>query len=152
MEIAMVTQKSANELLVYKLSGDQMHKDTVHVHPDERGGMKSGDIVRVTVAKGDDGDSHSDLFAIRSRMEDMGKIGIDSKGCSHLKLKAGRKYEFAFERTSWWRKLKWAREAADPSARMAMWIAYWSALLGLAGFVLGVIGAVPVLRDCAIGR
>jgi hypothetical protein len=145
MGIAMA-QKSSNELLVYKLSGDQMHKDTVHVHPDERGGMKSGNIVWVTVTKGDDGSSHSDLFAIRGRTG-KGKIGIDSRGCSLLKLKAGRTYEFVFERTSYWRKLKWAREAADPSARMAMWIAYWSVLLGLAGFVLGVIGAVPVLRD-----
>jgi len=141
----MDTQKSANELLVYKLSGDQMYKDTVHVHSEERGGMKNGDIVRVTVTK-DDGSRHSGFFAIRGR-PGKGRIGIDFLGCSRLKIKAGGTYKFAFEGTRCWTKIGWAREAADPSARIAMWIAYWSALLGLAGFVLGVIGAVPALLE-----
>jgi hypothetical protein len=78
MGIAMDTQKSANELLVYKLSGDQMYKDTVHVHSEERGGMKNGDIVRVTVTK-DDGSRHSGFFAIRGR-PGKGRIGIDFLG------------------------------------------------------------------------
>ncbi len=122
-----------------------MYKDTVHVHWKDRDDMKNGDIVRVKVFS-DNGHCHKGLFAVRGRRE-MGKIGIDFLGCAHLKVEAGAQYRFTFERTGIWTKLKWARQTADPSARIAMWIAYWSAVVGLIGFVLGVIGAAPVLID-----
>jgi hypothetical protein len=45
-----------------------------------------------------------------------------------------------------WSRIKWALRSSDPTARTAMWIAFWSAVIGLLGFGLGVIGAIPILK------
>jgi hypothetical protein len=124
-----------------------MYKDVVRVHSLQRGDMKNGEIVRVTVTKNEEGKSKSILFAIRGHEESELQIGIDFVGCQKLKVKTGKIYEFKFERGGFRDRLTWARESSDPGARIAMFIAYWSAIIGLIGFVLGVIGAVPVLVD-----
>jgi hypothetical protein len=139
-------------LEVVELHGSEMYKDTVHVHYAERNHMPNGEIVRVSVTHAD-GARQQSLFAMRGRnREDPGKIGIDFIGGAKLKVEFNQKYQFTFEKASLLERLRWARESADPTARIAMWIAYWSAIIGVAGFVLGVIGAVPIVREWFIEK
>jgi hypothetical protein len=87
------------------------------------------------------------FFAVRGHDQFEFKIGMDFLGYQKLHLTPGKIYEFKFERAGFRDRLTWARESSDPGARIAIWIAYWSAIVGLLGFVLGLIGAVPVLVD-----
>jgi hypothetical protein len=137
-----------SELEVKQLTDDWMYKEVARVHSSQRAHMKNGDIVKVTVAKNDKGESRSALFVIRGQEESSRlKIGIDLFGLVKLNVKPGYKYDFEFERISLWQKLIWALETSDPGARIAMWIAYWSAIIGVAGLVLGIIGVIPVFMD-----
>ena len=45
-----------------------------------------------------------------------------------------------------WRKLCWYLQHRDPYVYVPAWVGLWSLVLGGAGILLGVIGALPVLK------
>ena len=105
--------------------------------------MSFGAIVAISV---DRGPRH--FFSLRGLPdEDAGKIRFDHVARSELRLKIGEEHDFAIEETNPWEKLSWAVHATDPVARIATWIAVWSGIVAILGFVIAIIGVWPVIRD-----
>src|SRR5262249_35969561 len=79
--------------------------------------------------------------------KDLGKIRFDFVARQALKVDIGTTHDFTIEEANPWQKLKWALHATDPVARIATWIALWSGILGVLGFILGAVGVWPVVRE-----
>jgi hypothetical protein len=75
--------------------------------------------------------------------KDRGTFGVDFLDAEKMRLVTDQRYEFDFKSSSLTDKLKWAANAADPTARIATWIALISGsigiLLGLAGLIVGIL-------------
>jgi hypothetical protein len=125
------------------VKGD-VYKDIVRIHWRERGELnRIGAIVSISV---DDGPRH--FFSLRGLPdEDKGIIRFDHVTRTELRLKIGEQHNFAIEETNAWQKLLWAIHATDPVARIATWIAVWSAILGVLGLILGALGVWPVVKE-----
>jgi len=127
-------------LTVEDANKGDLYKDIVRIYWRERGKRnRIGAIVAISV----DGGPRR-FFSLRGLPdEDAGKIRFDHVARTELRLKTGEQHDFAIEETNPWQKLKWAIHATDPVARIATWIAVWSAILGIFGLILGAISVWP---------
>jgi|SRR5205809_2577461 len=139
------------KLTVEDSNKGDVYKDIVRIHWRERGTRnRIGAIVAISV----DGGPRR-FFSLRGLPEeDAGKIRFDHVARNELHLKTGEQHDFAIRETSAWEKLVWAIHATDPVARIATWIAVWSAILGVLGLILGILGLIlggmgawPVIRE-----
>jgi hypothetical protein len=131
-------------LIVEDAKSGDVYKDIVRIHWRERGKRnRIGAIVSISV---DGGPRH--FFSLRGLPdEDAGKIRFDHVARTELRIKTGEQHDFAIQETNPWQKLMWAVRATDPVARIATWIAVWSAILGVLGLFLGAIGVWPVMKE-----
>lgn len=132
------------DLQVHEAVHDEVYKDIVRVFWENRAGLEVNSIVKVT-ANG----YGPRYFAIRGLdPKDKDCIFIDWLGRQRLgKMQVGEVYKFTITDTSPWEKLKWACLSSDPASRIAAWIAVWSAIIGVLGLVLGIIGVIPVVKE-----
>lgn len=125
-------------LRVRDLGERDQYKDMVRVHWSQRGGVGYGSITRVTANAG-----KPHILAMRGCVDDnKGTIGLDHLTRDYMKLINGQIYEFTFEPASLWEKLSWARQSADPAARVATWIAIISGGIGAIGILLSIVSIV----------
>jgi hypothetical protein len=132
------------DLRVHEALRDEVYKDVVRVFWRHRNGLPVSSIVKVSCnGRG------PFYFAIRGLDEkDQDCIFLDWLGRQRLgNLQPDEIYRFKISTTNPWEKLQWACLAADPAARIAAWIAVWSAVVGMIGLVLGIIGVVPVIKE-----
>jgi hypothetical protein len=123
---------------------EDVYKDIARIHWDERGRDNHvGAIVSIKVDGG-----RKKYFSLRGLGNDrFGEIALDHVARTELKLELNDRHEFTIEETSAWEKLKWAVKANDPTARIAVWIAVWSGIVGIAGLVLALIGLYPAIKE-----
>jgi hypothetical protein len=126
----------AHRLKVRELQGNDMYKDMARVWWEDRSGVKNGVIARISA---DGRKPH--LLAMRGTVKDnKGTIAVDHLISEYMQLQPGKEYDFTFEPASWWEKIKWAANSAEPGARIATWIAIVSG-------IIGIIGLYPVIKE-----
>jgi hypothetical protein len=75
----------------------------------------------------------------------VAKLGYDLRtrlGISAEDISSGKKFELKVEKTGFWAQLFWYLSTKDPAVKVPAWLAFWSVLLGLSGFVLGVFSLI----------
>lgn len=122
------------ELVVKDALRSDVHKDTVRVHWEDRGGFKNGSIVAVTV------NGKTRPLVMRGLNDDRkGQILFDFVLRDEFHLKNDQRYKFVFKSVNPFAQVGWACKHSDPGIRVAAWIAIWSAVVGT---ILGVIGLI----------
>jgi hypothetical protein len=125
-----------NQLQVAEAFKQDAYKDIVRIHWRERGKHnKIGSIVAISV----DGGPWRLFSLLGLPDEHKGQIRFDHVSRDELELKLGEVHNFEIKETNVWQKLMWAVRATDPAARIAAWIAVWSAILGILALVIGII-------------
>jgi hypothetical protein len=134
-------QKVVGKLKVHEAVKDEVYKDMVRVFWKERGPIQHNGIVKLSVKnhrprylaiRGLDAKEKEYIFLDWMTRKDLGGLEI------------GDECEFTLEEVGLLGKLIWAWRSSDPAARVATWIAIWSAILGITGLVFG---AYPIVHD-----
>jgi len=103
--------------------------------------IPEGTVCRVSVGK------KSILLAIRGHRDHQNAvIHMDEKTRNRLGVKSGDTVDFTLHQLGWWGQFRWALTASDPAYRIASQLAVLSVVLGLLGFVLGVVGVWIALK------
>lgn len=72
---------------------------------------------------------HDDETAIYMAFDARQSVGIDK----------GQRLSFDLKELGWFGKLRWYLKTPDPRIYIPAWLAAWSVVLGLLGFLLGVV-------------
>lgn len=119
------------KLTVMQAKAEDVYKDIIRVHAEDRGPIREGTICKVTVG------DRSKLLAVRG-MIFKGHVQLDEACRAALGLKTP---VATFELTPVGKlgELLWYLGATDPSVRVSAWVSVWSFISGI-GF--GVIGTL----------
>lgn len=121
------------ELKVGKADFADIGRDLVRINIKDRPeNVNRHDIVVLNV------NGKSALAVIRGN-DEPGEINIDIDIRDDLALQLGKRYSFIIEKAGCFSRLWWYLRARDPAVRIPAWLAFWSVVLGFAGFILGVV-------------
>jgi hypothetical protein len=117
------------------------YRDIVRIHHDDRSGIPSGTLIKIAVHSG--ADRRQRIFAVRGlRNANRGQIRLDSPNQDNLNVELNKTYPLEIAETSLLDKLHWVTCATDPAIRVAAWLAIWSGIIGILGFVVGIVGII----------
>ena len=122
------------KLFLHEAKSADVYKDTARIHESNRAGIKAGRICRL-FAKG----FKSTLVAVRGlKDEEQLDVRIDEVtrerlGISHLEV--GKLVEVRLREAWLLERIWWVMNASDPAARVSIWIAVISLVLGAVALV-----------------
>ncbi|HUD50590.1 hypothetical protein [Parvibaculum sp.] len=127
-------------LTVEKLSSDDTYLDRVRLHRDFRGGIRIGQICRLSTPKA------NALVEVRGTNVSGQTIYMDQPMRRKLGLKLGDKPEFNLRRAYYWERLWWAANATDQTSALAAHMGLISLGLGALSLLLGLLSIWLTVR------
>lgn len=123
------------ELEVKGLDRTEWGSSIIRLHRSHRSGIGRYGVARIVNAA----DPSRSCDAVLLGHDDETAIYMAFDARQSLGVNKGQRLSFELEELGWFGKLIWYLKTPDPRIYIPAWLAAWSVVLGLLGFLLGVI-------------